>query len=122
MKTLSGKTRQDTADGVLFASAAYTEYSAELHRYLARRIARPQDAEDLAQEVFLRMLRVERPERVNKPVAYLFSVASHLIREFKLRTAREGEHVAYSSETVEEVGETHPSGPADDLMQRLNLQ
>ncbi len=44
-------------------------------RYLARRLTQRQDAEDLAQEVYLRLLRVDAAKRVQKPVAYIFGIA-----------------------------------------------
>ena len=99
-----------------------SEYSAELHRYLARRIVRPEDADDLAQEVFLRLMRVQAPERIRKPVAYLFSIAVHLVREFKLRADKEREHVAFDSEAMERAGEMLAAGPAEELAERLDLQ
>lgn len=104
-----------------FADATYSEYSEDLHRYLARRIRHPEDAHDLAQEVFLRLMRVEAPERVRKPVAYLFSVASHLVREFRLRTGRENEHVVYNSEAADEAARTSGSSP-DGLADDLNIE
>jgi len=122
MKSTPDMASDGSPGGIPFASAAYAEYSAELHRYLMRRIARPEDADDLAQEVFLRLMRVERPERVRKPVAYLFSVAAHLIREFKLRAGKEQEHVIYDSEAVERAGDMLTSGPTDELAHGLNLQ
>jgi RNA polymerase sigma factor (sigma-70 family) len=122
MKSTSDTTRDPAPDDGGLAGAAFSEYSSELHRYLARRIARPEDADDLAQEVFLRLMRVEKPERVRKPVAYLFSVASHLIREFKLRSGREHEHLTYDSEAVEQAGETLSGGSNDEPAHRLNLE
>jgi len=59
---------------------------------------------------------------VRKPVAYLFSVAAHLIREFKLRAGKEQEHVIYDSEAVERAGDMLTSGPTDELAHGLNLQ
>ncbi len=104
------------------AGAAFTEYSAELHRYLARRLAHPEDANDLAQETFLRLIRVERPERIRRPVAYLFSIAAHLIREFRLREDREHEHVTFDSETLEQAEETVPTAGNEEPGYRLNLE
>lgn len=121
MKNTSDSSSEGSPADSGFADAAYAEYSQDLHRYLARRIRRPEDADDLAQEVFLRLMRVPAPERVRKPVAYLFSVASHLVREFRLRTGREHEHVIYDSETVEEAARTR-GGPADALADGINLE
>lgn len=113
--------REPLAAQSRFAEEAYAEYSEDLHRYLTRRTRRPEDADDLAQEVFLRMMRVDAPERVRKPVAYLFSVASHLVREYRLRAGRENQHLVYDSETVEEAGQKS-GGPRDALADGLDLQ
>jgi len=45
------------------------------------------DAPDLAQEVFLRLMRVEHHESIRSPEAYLFTVASHVLHQHTLRQA-----------------------------------
>lgn len=49
-----------------------------LRRYLARFLSRPQDVEDLLQEVFLRAYAAETRRPILMPKAYLFRVAKHL--------------------------------------------
>jgi RNA polymerase sigma factor (sigma-70 family) len=58
-------------------------------RYLLRRLP-PQDAQDVAQEVFLRFLRIQRPEAVRDPETYLITVASHVAAEFQQRKQDRG--------------------------------
>jgi RNA polymerase sigma factor (sigma-70 family) len=48
------------------------------------RLRNPADAPDLAQEVFLRLLRVDRHDAIRSPEAYLFTVASHVIHQHTL--------------------------------------
>src|SRR5262249_54970642 len=55
-----------------------------------RRVRRRADAEELAQEVFLRLLRVPDPEAIRVPEAYLYTIASNLVKEYSLKLAREG--------------------------------
>lgn len=83
---------------------ALEHYAAELHRYLMRRLRDAQSAQDVAQEVYLRLLRVSDAEQVRNYQAYLFSVASNVIREFKIRAHRD--RVTYDSEMVEEMADT----------------
>lgn len=52
-----------------------------LKRYLRSRLANEQDAQDLAQEAYLRLLRVKDPKLIQDPVAYLFRIARNLIHE-----------------------------------------
>ena len=53
------------------------------------RLRNVHDVPDLAQEVFLRLLRVERHETIRNPEAYLFTVASHVIHQHTLRRSSE---------------------------------
>jgi RNA polymerase sigma-70 factor (ECF subfamily) len=45
------------------------------------------DVPDLAQEVYLRLLRVSHQEAIRNPEAYLFTVASHVLHQHSLRQA-----------------------------------
>jgi RNA polymerase sigma-19 factor, ECF subfamily len=71
------------------ARSAFSEYHAALHEFLTKRLRSAQDASDAMQEVFLRLLRLERGDLVRNPQAYLYGIASHVIREFRVRARRE---------------------------------
>ena len=65
-----------------FVSTVFDEYHTILHRYLVRRLrGRHLDAADVAQETYLRLLRMRNPESVIHPQAYVFRVASNVLRE-----------------------------------------
>ena len=68
-----------------FAAAIASQYGKRLRRFLTLRLRNPADAPDLAQEVFLRLLRVDRYDAIRSPEAYLFTVASHVIHQHTLR-------------------------------------
>lgn len=51
----------------------------ELMRFLRRRL-RGTDAEDLAQDVYFALLRMEKKELVRDPLAYVFTIAANLVR------------------------------------------
>ena len=53
-------------------------WNAGLTRYLRRRLPGRIDPEDLAQEVYVRLLRVEQLEQIKEPQAYLYRVASNV--------------------------------------------
>ena len=59
----------------------YAEHRAALHSFFRRRIRNQAHAADLAQEVYLRMLRVHDPSSIRNPAVYLFTVASNLVKE-----------------------------------------
>ena len=66
----------------------YGQYHDQLIAFLRRGIHRPADVQDLAQEVFLRLLRVDNPELVRNPKGYLFRVAVHVLDEWRSKERR----------------------------------
>jgi RNA polymerase sigma factor (sigma-70 family) len=57
----------------------------QLQRFLFARVGNVADVADIAQEVYLRMLRVPNIESIRSPEAYLFTVAQHVIQQHTLR-------------------------------------
>ncbi len=94
------------------AAKACEQYHAELHRFLMRRLQSSQHAQDLAQEAYLRLLRVERAELVRQPRAYLYRIAVNLILEFRLRARREP--IVFDSDALAEAAERISEAPADE--------
>ena len=80
-----------------------------LQTFFYRRIRTKSDAADLAQEVYLRMLRVTDMDGVRNPGAYLFAVASNLLKENAAKDRREGRGI----EVVEHSTEQQPGGPLE---------
>ena len=70
-----------------FASEIVGRYSRRLLSFFTQRLRNRADAPDLAQEVFLRLMRVEHRETIRSPEAYLFTVASHVLNQHMLRQA-----------------------------------
>ena len=105
-----------------FAGQTFRKYGAELHRYLVRRLRRPQDADDLAQEVFLRLLRLKDTDFVQKPQSYLYGIASHVVHEFRMRAEQEHERLTFDSEMIEALAEHRTQPSLSDPVERLNLQ
>jgi RNA polymerase sigma-70 factor (ECF subfamily) len=63
-------------------------HSGALQRYFLRRMPRREDAEEFAQEVFVRMLRVPDPNALRNPEGYLYAIAANLIKEYALQQKR----------------------------------
>jgi RNA polymerase sigma factor (sigma-70 family) len=61
------------------------EYAADLHRFLSKRRFIESDIKDVCQEVYLRLLRFDRSEVIQNPMAYLFRVAANVAHDFRLR-------------------------------------
>ncbi len=64
-----------------------TQHGRQLERYLSRHLRNRTDVPDVTQEVYLRLLRVERPAEIRNPEAYLLTIAGHLVYEHKVRQA-----------------------------------
>lgn len=66
----------------------------DLVKFLARRTATRADAQDLAQEVYLRLLRVDRHDLVRQPRSYLMRIAANLLHEWRLQARQAHLHQA----------------------------
>jgi RNA polymerase sigma factor (sigma-70 family) len=116
--------RERSASASSLAGAAYRDHVDELQRFLVRRIGHAQDADDLAQEVFARLLRVRDADLVRNPLSYLLGIATHVVREFRQR--KQHERVLYDSDLADgqcdQPSETAPVSMAEqiELSQRLD--
>jgi len=107
--------------GSNLAAVTFRKYKAELHRWLVRRLRSPETADDIAQEVFSRAVRVENVEYVRKPLSYLFGIAFHVISEYQIREEQD-RIITYDSSVVDQM-DNHPSMVVqDEFADRLNLQ
>jgi RNA polymerase sigma factor (sigma-70 family) len=75
---------------------------ADLLRYLRQRVRSASDAKDLAQEAYLRFIRITDPERLDNPEAYLFRIAANLLWEHQLRARKLQEHAPLPDTPVTE--------------------
>jgi RNA polymerase sigma factor (sigma-70 family) len=71
----------------------YAEHGRALRAFLQRRVRLNADAADLAQEVYLRMLRIRDQDVIRNPVHYLYTVANNLVKEHSLLERRRGRGV-----------------------------
>jgi RNA polymerase sigma factor (sigma-70 family) len=96
------------------------QYSKALHDYLFRRLRSRQDAEDMAQEVYLRLLRVQASELIQTPQAYLYGIASHVVHQFKIRAQRA--IVDFDSDSMDALAESAARATPDDFTQEAELE
>lgn len=100
------------------ARAAFEQYRSQLHRFLVHRLRNAQDAQDLAQDVYLRFIQVSQHEVVRQPQAFLYRLASNLVYEFRLRERRN--HVVYDSDAADKMGEQSADVWSDEISERLS--
>jgi RNA polymerase sigma-70 factor (ECF subfamily) len=94
------------------------QYKRQLHTYLLRRLGKAQNVDDLAQEVYLRLLRIDDADYMRTPLAYLYRVASNVLSDWNEIEQREG-HVTADSGEIDRWSESPeaawPENPADRL-------
>jgi RNA polymerase sigma-70 factor (ECF subfamily) len=99
----------------------FETHAPDLYRYLLRLLRHPQNAEDIAQEVYLRLSRIPDPELARDPRAYLFGVAFHVLREFRMRERREP--VTFDSEAATSALDSGSvESTQDELAERLAVR
>jgi RNA polymerase sigma factor (sigma-70 family) len=103
-----------------WVAAIVEKYQGELHRFLVRRLRAGQDSADLAQEVYLRLLRLEKSEIVQQPQAYVYTIASHVASQFRMRAERG--LVTFDSKAADEAAERPSNIPANELSERIDSQ
>lgn len=91
--------------------AWFDQYHHRLLGFLTHELNTEAEAADLAQEVFLRMLRLDDPEAVHHPRAFLFRVASNVVSDWRDRHRR---MKVEAPETFEQM--PGPTGPAEALV------
>ena len=66
----------------------FDEYHKRLLGFLTHDLNVEAEADDLAQEVFLRLLRLDEPEAINHPRAFLFRIAANVVSDWRDRYRR----------------------------------
>jgi RNA polymerase sigma factor (sigma-70 family) len=92
------------------------DHGADLVRFISRRVRSVVDARDLAQETYVRLLRLERKDLIRDPRPYLYRVAANILYEFELGRKADlagqtrwsakidaDSHVEYADDDVERV-------------------
>jgi RNA polymerase sigma factor (sigma-70 family) len=100
--------------------SAFEQYRPELRRFLRGRAHRSHSVNDLAQEVYLRILRFPSRDVVLQPQAYLYRIASNVAHDFNLRA--QSDRVTYDSDIAESLSERPAELAADHLEEHLAAQ
>jgi RNA polymerase sigma factor (sigma-70 family) len=75
-------------------SAAVT-HAAQLRRFLRDQVSDGNEVQDLLQEVYIRILKLRRPEEIRSPKSYLYKVAANIAHEHRRRRDARPPHVVY---------------------------
>jgi RNA polymerase sigma-70 factor (ECF subfamily) len=98
----------------------FAEHRGALQAFFYRRIRTRSDAPDLAQEVYVRMLRVSDLHAIRNPEHYLFTVASNLVKEYAVLDRWRASGVNVDEASVQQrLGELPTLDGQLDVMQRV---
>jgi RNA polymerase sigma-70 factor (ECF subfamily) len=113
------------SDKQAFVADLERQHGQRLRRFLASRLRYgAADVEDLAQEVFLRLLRIEHHETIRSSESYLFMVAFHVLQQHLLRRAAAPEAVDIAAliNEMESAPQHDPARQAEMQQQLQELQ
>jgi RNA polymerase sigma-70 factor (ECF subfamily) len=98
----------------------FAEHRAALQSFFLRRIRSKADAADLAQEVYVRMLRISDQGAIRNPVHYLYTVANNLVKENAVLDRRQASGIDIDEAPAHQELETLPAFDGDlDATQRV---
>lgn len=105
----SGGTNAARAASTSDIAALFQRYRAPLYAYFLRRTRNAADAEDLAHDVFVRLSRLDPSTELRNAEAFIFQIATNLLRDRARRAATHGEAADLTeAELTERPGEPGP--------------
>ena len=97
------------------AAQWFERWHALIRHALSGRLQRKEDVDDMAQEVYLRLLRVRDLDLVRSPRSYLYRIAVNVAEEWRLRAPQAMEH---SSEPLGELQAAEEPAQDAELAER----
>lgn len=98
---------QKPATGTSALATLFIEHNRSLHSFLRARVGTLQDAEDIAQEAYARLLQLGQPGAIGYLRAYLFKTAAHIAVD-RARQQRSRMRLDQGLATEEQVDATTP--------------
>lgn len=101
-------TTQDSRERAALVSELFRNHNRTLVRFLESKLQNPQEAREIAQEAYVRLLELERTGAVGFLRAYLFRIASNLAID-RLRSRNTRERIdAHHQQPLEDVVQEGP--------------
>ena len=106
----------------LFIQTLFREQHTGLKRFVASRLSDDNDAEDVAQEAFHNMMRVDEPEALDNPKAYLYQTAANLALNRIRKQRRQQRCERGLQNELEAAGGDNVHSPQDIVAGRQELE
>jgi RNA polymerase sigma factor (sigma-70 family) len=103
-----------------FTASAIRQYRTQIHRWIVRRLRNPDVADDVTQEVFLRLCCVSRSAGyIRDPLSYLLGIAAHVISAYRMAEVRS--RISFDTEAVQRAAD-HTDTLDEHSEERLDVQ
>ena len=86
-----------------FVEKLFAQHHRALQAFFHRRIRGKSAAPDLVQEVYVRMLRVSDVDAIRNPEAYLYTVASNLVKEHAILERRQAASIDVDDSGIQDL-------------------
>lgn len=86
-----------------FLISLVARHGRPLTKFFVSRLPDAADTPDLVQEVYLRILRLDRPDLIRCPEAYLFTIAANIVREHRLKRSNRPVHITLDDAPPDEM-------------------
>lgn len=111
---------KDPKQSAEFVKEVALAYGSELHRFLVKRLRAGEEAQDMAQEVYLRLLRLGRTDLIRQPAAYVYFLASQVVGEHRMKAAKRP--LVYDSEALDMASSQDSYSRRDELPDREHTE
>ncbi|MEL6302458.1 MAG: RNA polymerase sigma factor [Pseudomonadota bacterium] len=100
----------------------FERQSRDIERFLRFRLRNPEDARDLSQEAFLRLLRLDDTAFIQRPDQYLLRIAANLAYEHRLREKKAVNVDLDDTDELAGDSATHPDNTVERERQIARLE
>ena len=100
-------------------AAAFNDYKSQLLGYINHRINNPDDAEDLVQDTFVRLLECGKMLRDDTVKSFIFTIAHNLITDYLRRFYKKQEICSYMMESADVMSPSADSNTVVCDLERL---
>lgn len=107
----------------VFMQALFKEQHAGVCRFIASKVSDPHEAEDLAQDAFHNMMKLDQLEQLENPKAYLYQAAANLAMN-RIRKQRRQQRCEHFLKADIEIAQTQTANTPDTIVasrQQLEL-